>query len=99
MQFCTIRLIESIWLYWTCEHVTLMTKLYWYGVCGIPHKLIGAYLTSRTQQVKVTQVADNQLKEYLSSSLPVRYGVPQGSVLVPLLSHFICKWCTTPNTR
>jgi hypothetical protein len=35
--------------------------------------------------VKATHVANNQLKEYLLSSLPVRYGVPQYSVLDPLL--------------
>jgi hypothetical protein len=35
--------------------------------------------------VKVTHVANSQLKEYLSSSLLIRYGVPQGSALGPLL--------------
>jgi hypothetical protein len=35
--------------------------------------------------VKVTHTANNQLKEYLSSSLTVRYRAPQGSVLGPLL--------------
>jgi hypothetical protein len=34
-------------------------------------------------------VANNQLKEYLSRSLPVRSEAPQGSILSPL--HFICK--------
>jgi hypothetical protein len=37
------------------------------------------------QQVKDTHVASNQMKEYLSSSLPVRYVVPQDFVLGPLL--------------
>jgi hypothetical protein len=60
-----------------------MDKLYQYDY-GIPHKLNNSYVTSRTQQLKVTHVA-NQLKEYLSSRLPVRYGVPTSSVLHPLL--------------
>jgi hypothetical protein len=62
-----------------------MDKLYQYGVCGVPFKLIKSCLISRTQQVKVAHVPNNQLKEYLSSSLPVTYEVPQGSVLGTLL--------------
>jgi hypothetical protein len=42
--------------------------------------LIESYLTNRTQ-VKFAHIAKSQLKEYLSSSLPVRFGVPQSSVL------------------
>jgi hypothetical protein len=48
-------------------------------------KLIKSYFTNRIQQVKDTHVASNQLKEYLSSSLPVRYIVPQDFVVGPLL--------------
>jgi hypothetical protein len=67
------------------KHLMVLNITYRYGIHGMPHKLIKFCLTSRTQQVKVAQVADNQLKEYLSSTFPVRYGVSQGSVLCLLL--------------
>jgi hypothetical protein len=62
-----------------------MHKVYRYGVHGILHKLIKSHLINRTQQPKVTHIANNHLKEYLSRSLPVRYGVSQDSFLGPLL--------------
>jgi hypothetical protein len=64
------------------QHNILMDKLYNYGVHGIPHKLIKSYLTNRTQQVKVIHIENKQMN--LSSSLRVRSGIPQGSVLGPL---------------
>jgi hypothetical protein len=57
-----------------------MDSLSQHGVCGISHKPIKSYLTSGTQQVKVTHIANNQKEEYLQLD-----GVPQGYVLGPLL--------------
>lgn len=61
-----------------------MDKLYQYGWSSwsTTQKLNKSYLTNRMQQVQVIHVvANNHFKEYLSDSLPVRFGVPQGSVL------------------
>jgi hypothetical protein len=81
MQLYFIRLLKGI----CCiQHNILMDKLCDNGVRGIPYKLIKSYITNMTQLVKVTHTENNQMKKYLSSSLPVSYGVPQGSVLVPL---------------
>ena len=61
----------------TIDHDTLLRKLYHYGIRGNSHKLISSYLTYRYQYVKVNnEVSDNLL---------IKFGVPQGSVLGPLL--------------
>jgi hypothetical protein len=54
------------------QHNILMDKLFKYGIHGIPHKLIKSYLRNRTEHIKVTHTEGNKMKEYLSSSLPVR---------------------------
>ena len=61
----------------TLDHNKLLIKLEHYGIRGICHKLMGNYLTNRMQYTDFQQC--------LSSSCPVEFGVPQGSVLGPLL--------------
>ena len=61
----------------TVDHQTLITKLYNYGVRGLPAKLIENYLKNRTQITLINNIKSN--KEYITC------GVPQGSILGPLL--------------
>ena len=59
------------------DHVILLNKLKYYGVIGTPLQLIKSYLTDRNQFVQI----DNTK----SSILHLKTGVPQGSILGPLL--------------
>ena len=61
----------------TIDHRKLKTKLNNYGIRGNALKLIDSYLSDRKQYVSVLDTN--------SEELPVRFGVPQGSVLGPLL--------------
>ena len=61
----------------TLDHEILLHKLNYYGVKGIPYNLIKNYLTDRKQFVDIDGIK--------SDSLPISTGVPQGSVLGPLL--------------
>ena len=59
------------------SHNILLQKLYHYGIRGPAYKLIESYLTSRKQFVSIDNVN--------SSAQSINIGVPQGSILGPLL--------------
>ena len=61
----------------TIDHAILLSKLEHYGVDGIPLQLVKKYLTNINQYVKLNEVNSNLL--------PINTGVPQCSILRPLL--------------
>ena len=61
----------------TIDHEILLYKLQHYGIRGNTHKLLSSYLSNRYQYVNVLN--------HNSDRLAIKYGVPQGSVLGPLL--------------
>ena len=61
----------------TVSHYKLLQKLYHYGIRGPVNRLIESYLTSRKQFISIDKVN--------SSAQSINIGVPQGSILGPLL--------------
>ena len=57
----------------------LLNKLHRYGIRGTPNKWIRSYLTGRSQQTILTS------KDILSDNSRIDIGVPQGSILGPIL--------------
>ena len=64
------------------DHDLLIEKLKFYGVTGTASKLVKSYLSNRFQRVKVR---NNHYSNFYSKWDEVKLGVPQGSVLGPLL--------------
>lgn len=61
----------------TLDHTILLHKLYYYGVDGVALEWFKNYLSNRKQFVQINDVT--------SSQLVISTGVPQGSILGPLL--------------
>ena len=61
----------------TVDHHILLDKLNYYGIRGLANKWFKSYLSNRQQFVSING--------YNSNTMLMKYGVPQGSVLGPLL--------------
>lgn len=61
----------------TLDHNILLNKLKYYGITDTAHKLFESYLSNRLQYV--------EYKDKMSERLSISTGVPQGSILGPLL--------------
>ena len=69
----------------TLKHSTLLAKLEHYGVRGLALQWFTSYLSNRKQYVKY-----NETKSKFNT-IDLEYGVPQGSVLGPLLYLIFCN--------
>ena len=61
----------------TLDHNILLSKLHYYGINGSALQLLRSYLSNRKQLV--------QLGDVISLKTDISMGVPQGSILGPLL--------------
>ena len=73
-----LTLLDQSAAFDTIDHKILLSRLsYSFGISGTVFKWFISYLTNRTQSVSVGDLN--------SLPLPLKYGVPQGSVLGPIL--------------
>ena len=76
-DMCGICFLDIEKCFDTIHHGILLQKLEYYGIQGYAHQWFKQYLTDRTQCVR--------LGNSLSDIKPISIGVPQGSVLGPIL--------------
>lgn len=65
------------------NHDILLAKLHYYGIRGMTLNWFKSYITSRRQRVKIK--SQNHKQDSWCKWEIIKYGVPQGSILGPLL--------------
>ena len=70
----------------TLDHAILLDKLNYYGIRDVAYRLFHSYLSNRYQYVEFDGIiTPKYLTSSISSTKVVDTGVPQGSILRPLL--------------
>lgn len=77
------------------SHSKLIEKLQILGIKGPPLSWLRSYLFNRTQFVEINYQIKNQCVPHKSKLKIIKHGVPQGSILGPLL--FLCYILGLPN--
>ena len=72
------------------NHSILLSKLEFYGITGSALNLMKSYLIDRYQRVLLRNTSS---KNYFSDWEKVKLGVPQGSILGPLVFSFTSMIC------
>ena len=67
------------------DHEKLFTKMYKYGIRGECLDWVRSYLSERRQSVMINTIVNNIETSVKSQSKLIKYGVPQGSILGPVL--------------
>lgn len=65
------------------DHDPLLSKMHWYDISGKGYNLIQSYLENRYQKAII--YVYNKSWQYYSERELIRYGVPHGSILGPLV--------------
>ncbi|KAG8278220.1 hypothetical protein J6590_108668 [Homalodisca vitripennis] len=70
------------------SHQVLLDKLKVMGLSNLSLNWFRSYLSDRSQYVEITSKQNTLVVKHKSSTLKIKHGVPQGSILGPLL--FLC---------